>query len=300
VITVPVVAPGNTAAPTITGTVAVGQQLTEHDGAFSGSAATHAYQWQLCDAAGANCTAIPSATGSTYTIAGADAGHTIRVVDTATNSAGTASGTSAATAVVPTSATAPTVTAPPSISGTTTVGSTLAGTDGTWTGSPAFTRQWQQCDSSGGSCTDIAGATGSTYTLTSADQGHTIRLKVTGTNGVGAVTSTSSQTAAVTAVSSGGGGGGGGGGTTGPTSAQIKAKLVGQIAPKGTNAKIGQLLAKGGYTLTLTAPVAGTVTIQWYYLPSGSHLLASAGATPKPILVATGKHSYAKAGKATI
>jgi hypothetical protein len=42
------------------------------------------------------------------------------------------------------------------------------------------------------------------------------------------------------------------------------------------------------------------VTIQWYYLPAGSHLLASSGATPKPILVATGKRSYSKAGKATI
>ena len=72
------------------------------------------------------------------------------------------------------------------------------------------------------------------------------------------------------------------------------------LVSKGTTAKIGQLLAKSGYSLSFTAPVAGTVTIQWYYLPAGSRLLASVGATPKPILVATGKHSYSKAGKATI
>src|SRR5262249_60341868 len=70
--------------------------------------------------------------------------------------------------------------------------------------------------------------------------------------------------------------------------------------PKGANAKIATLLATGGSPLAFTAPVAGTVTVSWYYLPAGSHLLASTGAKPKPLLVATGKHSYSKAGKATI
>jgi PKD repeat protein len=299
VIAAAAVAPANTTAPTITGTAAIGQLLTEHDGAFSGSATTHTYQWQSCDASGANCTAIAGATRQTYPVAAADVGHTLRVVDTAANSAGSASGTSTATAVVPAAVppvSAPSVTTAPSVSGTTTVGSTLTAADGTWSGSPAFTRQWQQCDASGGSCADIAGATGATYTVVSADAGHTIRLKVTGTNSAGSVTAVSTQTAAVTAPSGGGGGGGGGGLTV----AQIKAKMVGQIAPKGATAKIGQLLAKSGYSLSFTAPVAGTVTIQWYYLPAGSHLLASSGAAPKPILVATGKRSYSKAGKATI
>ena len=302
VVTVAVVAPAKTSDPAITGTAAIGQQLTVTPATFTGSAATVTHQWQSCDASGGNCIAIGGATGATYIVTAADVGHTIRVVDTATNGAGTASGTSAATAVVPAPAAAPTVTTGPSISGTTTVGQQLTANAGTWTGSPSFAYQWQQCDGSGGSCVDISGALGTTYTLASGDQGHTIRVKVTATNGVGSVTATSAQTAAIAAASSGGGGGGGGGGGSGGglTAAQIRAKMVGQIAPKGSAAKIGELLKKSGYNLSFTAPVAGTVTIRWYHLPAGSRLLASTGAKPKPILVASGKRPYSKAGKATI
>ena len=49
-------------------------------------------QWQDCDAGGANCTPISGATGSVYTVALADAGFTIEVVATATNSAGAGRG----------------------------------------------------------------------------------------------------------------------------------------------------------------------------------------------------------------
>jgi hypothetical protein len=41
------------------------------------------------------------------------------------------------------------------------------------------TYQWLRCDASGGSCVPIAGATSSSYTLTSADAGHTIKVAVT-------------------------------------------------------------------------------------------------------------------------
>ncbi|MFL6068855.1 MAG: PKD domain-containing protein, partial [Gaiellaceae bacterium] len=152
-----IVAPANTGAPTITGAAAVGQLLTAHDGAFSGSPATHTYQWQQCDAGGSNCTAIGGATGSTYRLVAADAGHTIRVVDTATNSAGHDSGTSAATAVVPVPVVAPANTAAPTITGTAAVGQLLTEHDGAFSGSPAtHTYQWQQCDASGNSCVDVA------------------------------------------------------------------------------------------------------------------------------------------------
>ena len=72
----------------------------------------------------------------------------------------------------------------------------LTSTTGTWTGfpTPTFTRQWERCDLAGANCSDIASATGTTYTLVQADHGTTIRVKVTGTNTAGAATAESAQT----------------------------------------------------------------------------------------------------------
>ncbi len=75
-------------------------------------------------------------------------------------------------------AAAPEPTSPPTISGDPVENETLTGDDGTWTGTDlTFSRQWQRSNGSGG-YDDIPGATGSTYTLTPADIGHTIRLRV--------------------------------------------------------------------------------------------------------------------------
>jgi len=72
-----------------------------------------------------------------------------------------------------------------SYSGLLQVGRTVTADVGTWRGSPtAFTYQWQSCVS--GSCTDIAGATGSSYTLTNADGGKNIRVGVSAQNAAGA------------------------------------------------------------------------------------------------------------------
>ncbi len=54
---------------------------------------------------------------------------------------------------------------------------------GRWTNSPtSFTYQWERCDSSGRTCSAIAGASAQTYTLTAADLGHTIRVQETASN----------------------------------------------------------------------------------------------------------------------
>ncbi len=58
----------------------------------------------------------------------------------------------------------------------------------------------------GGFCANIAGQTTSSYTLTSADVGNTVRLAVTGTNTTGSDISTSVASAAVAAAAGGGGG----------------------------------------------------------------------------------------------
>jgi hypothetical protein len=79
----------------------------------------------------------------------------------------------------------PNNTSPPTISGTAVEGETLTVTDdGTWTGDPDdFDYQWQRSD--GGPYEDIDTATNDTYTLTSADIDHTIRVLVTASNADG-------------------------------------------------------------------------------------------------------------------
>ena len=100
--------PVNTSPPIISGTPQDGQTLTASTGSWSGTQPiTYGYQWQRCDSGGANCVAIAGATGPTYLATSADVGRTLRVVVTATNSAGSAGATSAATTVVQATSTQP-------------------------------------------------------------------------------------------------------------------------------------------------------------------------------------------------
>jgi hypothetical protein len=79
----------------------VGNTLTASNGSFSGTGPfNYTYRWRRCDANGANCSDISGATKKTYVLTAADQGTTLRVRVTARNSAGTASATSAPTAVV--------------------------------------------------------------------------------------------------------------------------------------------------------------------------------------------------------
>jgi len=93
--------PTNLSAATISGSTIQGETLTASAGTWSGSLPIAlASQWRRCDSAGASCVEIAAATVTTYTLTGADVGHTIRVRETATNAYGTGSAESAATAVV--------------------------------------------------------------------------------------------------------------------------------------------------------------------------------------------------------
>ena len=96
-------------------------------------------------------------------------------------------------------ATPPSNTTLPDISGTAREGQTLTSTDGAWSGTTPMTyaRQWRRCDAAGGACTNISGATATTYVLAAADVGFTIRSSVTATNSGGNATAQSAQTAVV-------------------------------------------------------------------------------------------------------
>jgi hypothetical protein len=93
-------APIAVSPPTVTGTAQQGQTLTATPGTWTAPDATFTYQWQHCDAAGANCVDIAGATTQTYAVTPADVGTTLVVVVTASNRFGALPAPSAATLVV--------------------------------------------------------------------------------------------------------------------------------------------------------------------------------------------------------
>ncbi len=197
--------PSNTSPPTVSGTVQKGQQLHAEPGTWSGSTPIgFAYRWQRCNAGGGSCSNIGGATHRDYTLGSADVGHTVRVVVTASNSAGSATAASSPTAVVA-APQAPANTVPPTISGTPQLGQTLTANPGSWTGSQpiTFTFQWLRCDQVGGGCGNISGGTNATYLLTSADAGHALRVRVRAKNPFGATSATTVPTAAVSSTANG-------------------------------------------------------------------------------------------------
>jgi hypothetical protein len=191
------VPPSNTAPPVISGQASEGALLSSTTGSWSGSPTSYAYRWQR--SSGAQTWAdVPAATAASYTLTAADVGFALRVVVTASNTAGSASATSAATTTVlpapPASLSAPLV------SGTARELETLSASNGTWSGSPTgYAYQWQR---SGGAqiWTDVPAASSASYTLAAADVGHAVRVVVTASNTSGSASAASAATATVLPV----------------------------------------------------------------------------------------------------
>jgi hypothetical protein len=92
----------------------------------------------------------------------------------------------------------------PSITGSPVAGGTLTALTGAWSGDEiAYTYQWQACNASGTDCTNIAGATSSTYEVSASEAGQTLRVEVTATNAGGSATVPSAATATVPAAAQG-------------------------------------------------------------------------------------------------
>ena len=184
--------PVNTAVPTIAGAATQGQTLTRTSGGWTGfPTPTLSGNWQR------DGVDISGATSPTYVLQAADVSKNIRYREIGTNASGTTSAYS--TAIGPVASVAiPVNTVLPSITGTAQEGSTLIGSDGTWTNSPTgYVRQWLR------DTTPISGATSSNYTLVSADVGHTVSYRVTASNGLGSGSPATSDPTATVSLSPG-------------------------------------------------------------------------------------------------
>ncbi|HXV57300.1 MAG TPA: DNRLRE domain-containing protein [Gaiellaceae bacterium] len=199
----PVDAPVPLAAPTVSGTPLLGRTLTAGPGSWTGTPPlSYAFQWLRCDAAGAACEDVEGATGGSFLLGPGDLGRTIRVRETATNAAGSASALSEPTAVVLDPGEPPASVAPPTVSGTLRIGETLTAAPGTWTGTPpiAFSFQWLRCGLVGGGCEELPGETGTTYVLGAADVDRTLRVREDAGNAAGTASATSEATGVVSDV----------------------------------------------------------------------------------------------------
>ena len=113
-------APQNIEAPGISGYAEEGDTLTESRGSWNGGPTEFSYLWETC-ASEEGCQAIPGATSQTLLVPADTAGETIRVRETATNTAG--SGSAVSSPVGPVVSAKPTVSAVSPLSAPT--GSTL-------------------------------------------------------------------------------------------------------------------------------------------------------------------------------
>ena len=237
-----------TGAPTISGTVRVGETLTAGTSAIADadgmSGAVFIYHWL------ANGADIAGATNNTYTLVDTDVGKTIKVRVIFTDNADNEETlTSEATAAVEPRPNSP-ATGAPSISGTVRVGETLTAetsaiADADGLDDAVYSYQWLADGA------DISGATGETYTLAYDDQGKVISVKVSFIDDLDfEETLTSEPTAAVEAEPDA---------PTEPPNAPLTVRIVGD-----TNTSL---------TLTWDAPEGGTAVteyrVQWLTVGEG-------------------------------
>lgn len=174
----------------------------------------------------------------------------------------------------------------PDLTGKNYVGALVSATHGTWVGSAPFTYSytWLRCTDS--TCTDIAGATGSTYRLTFADVGDRVRALVIAANGAGSAYSGSNYVTNIQLVSV----------------TVVKGALGSLLAKEHVTTTAG-LLEAGGTKLVFTAPSSGQITVDWYAPSTSKGPLATAARPAKKahtLLVARVSKRFSKAGKATL
>ncbi len=195
-----VVGPTPIAAPGITGGAARGQQLIAAFGIWKGvGPVSYAFQWYRCDTTGSHCGSIHGATGVTYRLVAKDVGQTIGLTVRATDSTGATAAYTSLVGPIADSTSALSATAQPMITGTARTGETLTVSSGAWTAIPAgYTYSWLRCNPNRRLCVAIPAATSALYTVTSADNGHTLIAVVSAKSGDAVQAAFSTATAPVT------------------------------------------------------------------------------------------------------
>jgi hypothetical protein len=180
----------NESAPVISGTAAIGDELSAAPGTWSGGydCGDTTYQWERSSApSGSAWTPISGATATDYTPVAADAGQYLAVVVTETNSAGAVSASSAPTAEVPSPAvpppssttpttTTPTPTATPTTTTTATPTPTSTSTSSTSAPKSSSTVRFYRCART---CSLLNTHGARTYTPKRADWGRYIKVVTT-------------------------------------------------------------------------------------------------------------------------
>ncbi|MFJ5094608.1 hypothetical protein [Streptomyces sp. NPDC088557] len=156
-----------TAVPVVSGSSVVGGKVTASAGVWSPAGETYAYQWR------ANGAVIAGATASSYVVPASVLGKKLTVTVTA-HRTGHLSGTATSAGLTVAKGAAPKATKAPVLTGTVKVGRTLTLNRGTWTPAPtSYAYQWYANGRA------VAGATRGTFTLTKAQRGTKITVRVT-------------------------------------------------------------------------------------------------------------------------
>jgi hypothetical protein len=278
--------PVNQGAPTISGTLQVGQTLTEGAASWTNSPTSTAVQWRRCDSNSANCQNIAGATAKTYTLTTDDLGAMMQVAESATNAGGTTtafsgfSGPVTMGGVVPPPS--PNPGSAPSVSGAPQFGQTLTASGAQFSGNPGgFSYQWLRCTVLG--CSAIPGATGETYTPTSADVGDSIAFAETATNSGGTSTTVqSARTGTITAPSTTALQASAGSPAAGQTVTLIATvtSAAGSVRPTGTVAFRDGGAAVPGCTGLALGNAAPTAVCQTSFRASVADVTAAYSATP--------------------
>jgi len=214
------------------------------------------------DAAGNVLSSTDPAGGSAaWSVVPLDAGHTFTSVSCTPAATGLCVAVDnagyAVTSTFSPQTVTPANTSAPVASGTRAPGQALSCSNGSWTGypPPTFIYQWLRDDA------PIGGATTSTYTVQTADQGHGLTCQVTASNSAGSESATSNtlQVPAAQAAAAGGAGSGSSGGSSG--GGGNPGTLTGTVSNAFVLNGIETVAARGTVKVTLTLPGSGTLQI---------------------------------------
>ena len=250
---------GWTSIAPLTSAPQVGQVLVRGIGGWTGSSglAVAGLQWQRCDGSGSNCTYLTNR--GTYTVQTADTGSVIKLIFSVQNPLGSVpvalltQPVGGAPAPPPAPPAPPTNLALPTISGQAQEAQALTASPGTWSGSPtSYVYQWARCDTSGGSCAAISGASSSSYVIQTADVNSTLIVTVTVSNTGGSTTASSTPTATIASAPA-----------SSPTPAPTTQTLSfsGSLNPKNASKSFGLAVGTGKATAKLSFAKCNVLSI---------------------------------------